>query len=840
MFSQKKFQNTWNRWNGGTLTSKYNRRYCQYTPQMKRYDLIVREKLQYLAIFANSIPALRNHAKRINRMADKEVDGRVLVTYDTKSDPSGRCFANGGLQNIPRAYRNFLLPDEAVDIDIERCAPTILSQIAKKHGFNCRVLNETIADYAVRSKQVGGKLEVLKLLFGGGGPDLPDWALSLREEMKLLARYIQVHYADQWLIAQKKDSEEREAKEKNWKKEDRVHNPNIEGIFLSHLFQSKEAAYIADVDKQGRKWGMWGDCVTYMFDGLLITRRGISPIDLDLLSFHANATTGLQLKLVEKPITEIVDFDLTKPPTDQFVVRDHHEEAAKIVNFLMRGKAYESMDGRWVCNDGVWTESVGDCMNAIVNVAQKAKISLLTTDKKGDDHIQPFTCKYSQAEQTAKTALNNLEKHATFARDVVMRDYRRAHFTNGYWQFLEEIDPETGVYGRFVHGDFSCIGRIPYEFPFTNAQFGEMRKQLVGDAMDEDGDIEGVIKNAVDRINFVSEKILDPIFDNTEEGLGEQFMTGLARAIAGEIDKVLWILVGFRNCGKSMVFQLLYTALGKLYSKIDSAHFVPVKNQDPGRYSQFVLNIKSSRVCCISESEDGPTGALSGKKLKIFQSLKESATCRSLYVDKERPVYALCTPYMLVNDMPVFVPADAMREHARVITLPNKFVTKDKKEEFKNRMDKTIKIKNPKVEDWVQDRENGKAFLWILLAAYSPNEMEPLQSMTDVIEQATDEGGEDVVEKIVELTNNPDDMVANSEIDAELKRRKCGMRINLFTRTLQVMMDRLGEPKFDVKVKSRKLSTNGKSAVHGLRGIKWISQPSYDDSTFYAGGNRYV
>jgi len=131
-----------------------------------------------------------------------------------------------------------------------------------------------------------------------------------------------------------------------------------------------------------------------------------------------------------------------------------------------------------------------------------------------------------------------------FARELVLGSEGRVEFANGYWQFSDEIDETTGMYGCFKPNEFFPTAvRINRDFPMRIAE----------------------------DIAFVKANLLDPPFDNTMAGTQDLFMTSLSRALAGRIDKRTNMTTGVRDSSKSLTMQFVRNAFQQYTCNMDSS-----------------------------------------------------------------------------------------------------------------------------------------------------------------------------------------------------------------------------------------------------------------------------
>ena len=673
--------------------------------------------------------------------------GLIRVVYNPCKNPNGRLFADTGYQGMDKGIRNFLLPNNATDIDIVRCAPSIFLSLAKRQSIKCPSIQRVYNQYDECLEQLHGDKQLLtSVFFLKKVENAPQWVLDVKDEVRTISTHYRQLRPDLWKMAEESKSNKRT----------RDGNPKPpHGSFMALLYQEYETLYMKAVDELGQKLGMWGETSTLMFDGILVVASDVIPIDIGLLQDHADHVTGLPLRLKIKEIMPILEFDINRPPKN-IVIDDHHIGASRVLKILAKDRVCESADGLWALDkDRIWVDSASSALTVLREICLNANIKISNPSGK----LRNFSHVFDNANSSAKASLDSLPHREGFARDVIYRDNRRLHFEDGYWQFTEEVDPSTGIYGHFVRGEFESVGRIRRPFP------SRIQKD----------------------VQFVQVTFLNAAFDNAEERLQEVFLLGLARAVAGEQDKIIWIILGFRDSSKSVLFMLVDTALGMLASHIDAEHFSMKKTKnDPTRANQWALNVRGARVTIISESESGKANTMSGKGLKQFQSAKEGIEIRDLYTNKSRPVYPMTTPFMLVNNIPMTDPADALEQHGWVVTLKNRFVSK--KEKAQHFHEAIYKERNPKVDDWVRETKYGDALLWILFESYRPWAPTPTEEMEIAMSHGVADTEEANVLRLINITGKESDTVKEADITRLIAASNSPIGLSTFSRKLEQLM----------------------------------------------------
>jgi len=738
---------------------------------MIRNDVFKAKELRYLSLFAASYDDSAHAAPGLKGIMERAslVDGdmaRLQVVYEPKTY---RLQAQGGLsiQHLPKKVRNALLPDGAVDIDMVNSAPNILAQICHRHGIHCLQLDDFVRNYQERMRDLSQsttKPKVVKniLLFGGEGVDIhdiPGWAALLKQEVAGCAEQLKRHYERQWNEAVQVDRENKEEREKKKRRKDREYTENIPGLFLSRLYFMHESQVLEAMDVEGRRCGFWLDDVTFMFDGMVVNPTG--DIDLERLQQGILDSTGFEVTLMTKPLLPKMNVDITDIPKPPVIV-GHHLQAAEVMALLLHGKALRSRGEVYVCRKGLWTSELQSVDEFLTY--QTAITNILKQTVKANEEVvnMPFTANQREARCVANLVKSMLPERDDFAKELVLGSEGKVAFLNGFWEFEDEKDPETGLYGLFhVNEFFPTAVRIERDFPPRIAE----------------------------DIAFIKTNILDPPFDGATEGIQEKFMASLSRALAGRIDKRTNLLTGGRDSSKSLTMQFVRNALQAYTCNADSSTFA-IKSgsmNDNFRENAWVFDIEHARIAVASEGKQTSTKEVvfSGEALKKVQSAKEGIMARKLR-QAQQEAYSLATYFLLMNDVPKFEPADAI-ERCHMFTFNNRFVTAAEKVENPYRAG--YKIANPMVEQWVRDPRYTAALIWVLIESYDPKPVEANEEMKESIAQLMDDTGPNMYYNKLDITMDTNDKVLQSEMLKVLKVECPSIGHIRIRRELQTIMD---------------------------------------------------
>lgn len=787
---------------------------------LRRYDTVNSRKLRYLAQFSPSMPetqpyvtALRKYAQ----MAKTNPDGTATIPIDY-SPKHDRLFAESGvsLQHMPRDIRNFLIPDRCADIDIVNSAPTVIAQVCRKHGVQTPCLDAFLPVYKERCKELSDNPCKMKAVIFFSSNEIdhnrsPGWLKALCTELKEVVFPALSPLEEYRGILRQAERADREKREESAKRQRRTHggySDNVQGIFLSYLYFRYESLILSILEKTGKTENYWDDHISLMFDGMLVVKRPNTPIHLSILEDAVRFETGIRVKLAFKPTNTKLQVDVNSIP-EQLVVTDGDEEAAGLVSLALDSQAFKVEDSIFIKHDGLWSDNPVIVENFLLDKVCAMNIKRLTFGKDGEAKENPYSCYVKNARGIIRLASSRFPNRPNFVRDMVLNSEGKLAFINGYWQFSEQLNPTTGCYGEFKHGQsFETGVRIERMFP---------------PRVQED-------------IDFVMHNFIDLPFANTSEGTKELFLLAISRACAGHMDKVTNIMVGGRDSSKSVIMQFVRNTLGKYTCCIPSGVFA-IKGSsmnDAYREGAWIFDAEFSRIGAISESTQTTVGetVFSGDTLKKFQSCKEGMSARKIR-QNQREAYSLVTGFMLLNDIPRFEPADAI-EKCHIYNFPNRFVSAEEK--AANPFRSNYHVANPMVEQWIRQPQYQAALLWIIFEAYRPIQVKPNSDMIESAEQLMEETGIEMYDRLLDITLDPVDREPQSDVLKTLKTCCPSIGHARISRELQDLVTQRcnSEGKQPFSVKSFIGNGHTRSRKMAYRGVK-----IRNNGSFNGGGDGY-
>jgi hypothetical protein len=711
--------------------------------------------------------------------------------------------------------RNAILPPDAVDIDFKNCMPEVIRNLCTKFNIDCPSLTYFCSNVKRCIEEIGGDKKAKVMLFTGNGyfdnNNLPMWAKCLIMEINVtIAPKLAEQEPEIWSEARKANDEKRREKEASRLKKDRVYVDNAHGIFMSYIYFKYETIATSSLYENGKRLGLWDasrGCV-FMFDGLCVM-PGVE-IDAEVLrSLEAavETETGLKLRLTTKQLEPKLELDLASVP-ENLSVENSHEEASEV--FLAAiGPSMLKCDGQvWLKHRGVWIDDRNVINGILIPKCTSMGIRLMRTNKDGEVSHDIFSSDMKNARQIVElTKMKAREDHG-FAKRLIFDSRLKLAWKNGTLKFLP-AEGADGEFWQFCPGEeFDTKVRIERAFP---------------PRVQED-------------VDFVLDKILRPIFENSvDKDALDRFLLALARAIAGHLDKMSYMPTGDRDSGKSVIMQFVSNLLEKYCCYVPSDVLAIGKSSgDAYRQNAWVFDMEVARVTVMSESKSDREGLMvySGEDLKKMQSMKERIRARKLN-QEPRDVYSISTLFFMCNDIPTFKPMDAM-EKVAIFNLPNKF--RDQRDVDDNKFDSTFKVADEEVEDWIREPRYIDALMHIILGKYGPHKVQQTESMKEQVEQQMQESGEDLYDRLFEITLDPDDVVEQTRVLKILRDNRSDAGHSKFTRQMEsIIKNRLagnsltafkfvGRDKPGV-IPRRKL----------YRGIR-IRKQEDEDNSGYAGG----
>ncbi len=296
-------------------------------PAFSAYEYFEKDKLQAIVEHHGHLLVSKSSNKlkaapqlyEMYLKAGKAVPGsnlsKVLIKYFHTSGSGGRGRLYGKIvkgnkqysvsqQSMSRVVRHSIAGDLYHDLDFKNCHVELLRQLCtSKAVVPCPSLEEICADRDAVFNRIGGqnsKQEIIKCLFGGGQSTHP-FLSTLKEEMLAIHLWL-------WEDPAYKDFQ-------RLTKTLKPDSTNKIGSNCSYILQDIENTCLTALreflEGEGHEIG------ALVFDGIQVRRDGGRPITQELLdraSRKVEQKTGYKLTLVEKPMSEGVNIDVSLDP----------------------------------------------------------------------------------------------------------------------------------------------------------------------------------------------------------------------------------------------------------------------------------------------------------------------------------------------------------------------------------------------------------------------------------------------------------------------------------------------------------------------------------------------
>ena len=231
-----------------------------------------------------------------------------------------------------------------------------------------------------------------------------------------------------------------------------------------------------------------------------------------------------------------------------------------------------------------------------------------------------------------------------------------------------------------------------------------------------------------ENIKYVKDKILTPIFDDTEQL--EYVLHSLARAMAGYVEDKKWFnWVGMRNCGKSVLTMFLCNTFEVFCKTFNADQLISNKfgNPDVARAMSWVIQHWYNRLLISNEikESDNETNKKDDKIVlrgdltkRLVSGGKDEIDCRADYGKKHFKIRPQFTMILCSNSTPEADPSNAL-DTLEAILFKSKFV----EENQLNPNFKCFKKKDIIIEDNIRNIDYMNAFMFIIFDHFEKERM---------------------------------------------------------------------------------------------------------------------
>jgi hypothetical protein len=612
-----------------------------------------------------SIQALYDNAKNHNRYHMST----FTYSYSKNSAISragyGRLYSieNGSLERLEKTLRHSLCAGIYWDIDIVNAQPTLLSQLAIKHGLKLdfltnyvknrnEIINNFMSFYNMTRDQV--KEWIIKCIFGSNIPELKQ----LQSELRALANELRNEYADLYNKVSK-------TKEKN-----------IIGTFLAYVAQTEECKCLLamnDYFTQNRR-----SVDVFCYDGCMVSvleNEAQFPIEL--------------LRGCEKYINDITGFDITLQIKEMKCAEEFSDKSKKLIrrsdidDVYMTKKYIEKMNGN-IINDidygiMVFQEDIGFWSNES-DILRKSIIDAQLTEETMDGIVNYSG--YVNKQDIIMKQLPALVQTIKFCETHIDKTIGKLLFKDGIY------DMETKTFTKGFNKDLYFAGRIDRNYP-------EKRDEIL--------------------IAKLNKLLFEDPFKEDEHDVGIYQKRLIARGVAGHYeDKVMIWAIGETNSGKGVQSIALSKCFETYVSTYNPNALLYNKNSgaDEAKKLSWVYPIHNSRISIGNEVR--PNGLIDISIIKALVSGGDLMKIRKNFKDEEDRVNRSTLIYFC-NDMAKFNSANenATIERIKIYEYKLSFVNKpvDELEPWERQ---AVPIKS-----LFNEEEYKNAYFWCIMDAYS-------------------------------------------------------------------------------------------------------------------------
>ena len=630
---------------------------------------------------------INEQKKMINSYVNKSISSnKVCVNYvnGKNNNNLGRLYACGGIQLINNVIRGLLFK-HTTDIDAKNCHPTILRWLCEKYNIECSNLSHYIYNTEDVFKSNGGKefvkSKIINLINN-------DYKKKKKEENEFIKNIdFEFRKIRSQIVYKEKYAEIIKSIDKT--------KENYEGSAISYILQFYENEILQEVIKCLNKQSY--NIEVLMFDGLMISgnhynnKALLTEIESHINSVFENLNMKFDYKQHDNSMIIPDDFEYTEfkiVSTDREAGIFFYQQLKDILKSY-KGRLFFKQDNIWICDE-----------KKILNY-----LSLYILDgkcyKDGKDGIVPFC-------QNLKGANNIL--------DIVVKEVK-----------VKNDDPE--LYDKFHTSTKNLLCFNDGVLYFKNKSFVKWE--------DLEEEIYSTIKinyqyeNYFNNPNrFFIDDVKEKIFTNAYGNKTDEFLHFLSRAITGNVNDKRWATyLGNRNCGKSIEFNLLKSALGDYVNSFELSNILckretdSFETQEASRKLYWLLDLEFVRLAVSQEvPEPEKKLLLNSKSLKKLTGGCDEQTARRNF-DKQDTKFTLDTTFYLKgNDDLQCSTADCNETRLQYHSVIKYLSAEDiKKKQLNGASELDLqkyRVGDPYIEEKSKSKEWTNALIYLLLENY--------------------------------------------------------------------------------------------------------------------------
>jgi hypothetical protein len=671
----------------------------------------------------------------------------------------GRMYSKGySLQRIYNGFRGVLCQGITNDIDMCNAHPSILVKLCDKHDIECGELKKYVKN---RDEYLNELMEIQNI----SKPEAKkQYIRALNKEFLTLKinnkkitskKFIKFNTESVAIVNSLyeiyKDEFGKYVNSATFNKKGKLVNLVLTKIENEHLQRAMKYVKTKDIEIS-----------TPMFDGFMVY---VGDYDIEAIINELNfifKEDGIKWSQKEHntELLEHIEGLIINDEVDVCVCDNVIELTDHILNGILKDKLVK-------CVEGDKLEHFLMTSNRIISGTEGIEAELYSLISKQDynyyiNHLATADNKteevkaskvHSHIKQIVESLMNVCPTNNKFIDDVWDYTLNKLFFNNGYYDYLEH----KFVYGKF-NKTFIKIERDYKEE--VEAQYGE----------------EVFIKIFYPMFSIDYLEAEKPEEERSEKcnlrlKLMWRFLYDLGRMMAGNIEDKRWMIVmGPRNCGKSVITDFTKEAFGNYVRSTNSGNFILKKtNGDQAKALSFLVDYRFARMVYTHEMPLEKDQVADGNMFKKFVSGGDIIEARKNFKD-EVQLKLQCGLLLCLNDMIPIHPTDAL-ETCDEIYLATKYIDEnfDESKKLLNEMyfkkDPTIKsvfLKRPEIIDALT-----------LIIIKSQSQFYPYPEKLKM-ENKMDKDDDDDVKlfDLFEFTSNMEETLTNEAIEKAIKSKK--------------------------------------------------------------------
>jgi hypothetical protein len=704
--------------------------------------------------------------------------GTVAVEYlAARGSDRGRQFAKGSLsmQGMARSVRHTIGGPYYHDIDMVNAHPVILRQYCGKKGYPCPVLSQYIDDRdAMLSEMVTSNpgidrdhaKKIVLSLMNGGRKDFdalqskPSWLTAFQVEITSIQSSMLSDAENASVVrgvVEKKGSGYR----------------NVGGSVCNRVLCALEDQLLMACVAFVKARGISIDNVVLVFDGFMLP-KGLCDLTDGLLadmSAFVHEKTGYQVRLLEKPMDDIIDLSGLSPQyggRDAIIATDEND-ASKLFLALVNPNVRRS-DGRVfaLTPSGTWTDDLTDVRRILIGECLQSNIVKIDRGV-----TRPYAANLRGAKDIVDSLIYKILDVPGFSDTLWKGSLGKIFFADGVYDFKER---------RFRPDTESDLTTMRLTRPFPERDESKMAE--------------------------VRQRVFASIFSNDQDV--DCFLSHVARAMAGCFEDKHWVVCqAERNSGKGVLVCLNENTWGGYVTSVNSESFLMERQAggDEAKKLSWLLDCENARMIFTNEitvDKDDKRKKLNGNIIKgKLASGGDTLLARKNFCDEIR-FKIQGRLFMMCNDLPPISPADAM-ETMHMFSFPNQFV-----DELGDDPLPFMKLKDDTIKDYCRDPAVIDAYTWLVIDAYMPQKVTPSDGVRRETRNYRQEGGDEwsVMREMFKVTGNRDDKVSSADVFRLVQEKG----LNMSPQKVRTRLEMLG-------CKAGKILIGGKQ-LRGFSGLQ--------------------